>query len=299
MVTPLDQRPRSGPYSGLNARSAKRFLAQAFTEAGLPFAEEDALEIVLDATGLDRTGLMLRGTEFLSPEVFETIKINMARRLDGEPVDHILGWREFFGRRFVISAEVLSPRADTEALIRAALSGLKDVSNPRLLDLGTGSGAIGLTLLAERSDASLLATDLSDAALSAARGNAEALGVESRAEFAHGPWWDAVPDDTRFDAILSNPPYIDSSAMQTLEPEVANYDPALALHGGTDGLDAYRAILNGALDRLKPGGWLGLEIGYDQGAAVMTLVQAAGFTAVTLTQDLGEQDRVVSAQKPV
>jgi len=156
MVTPLDKRPRSGPYSGLNARSAKRVLAKAFEEAGLPFAEEDALEIVLAATGLDRTNLVLGGTEVLAPEVLDIISGHMHRRLSGEPVDHILGWREFYGRRFILSADVLSPRADTENLIRGALMRLEKISDPYILDLGTGSGAIGLTLLPWKSRAQML-----------------------------------------------------------------------------------------------------------------------------------------------
>lgn len=297
MVIPLDQRPRSGPYSGLNARSAKRFLAQAFAEAGLPFAEDDALELVLDATGLDRTTLMLRGTEFLAPEVFDKIKDGMARRLAGEPVDHILGWREFYGRRFIITKDVLSPRADTETLIREALSALKNTPSPRIIDLGTGSGAIGLTLLGERPDARLVATDLSDAALNIAQQNAKALNVQDRVIFKQGPWWDALEQTETFDAILSNPPYIDAEAMTQLESEVADYDPALALHGGEDGLRDYRTILDGATAHLHPHGWLGLEIGFDQGQSVSVLVQTSGFSDIQVHHDLGGHDRVISARK--
>ncbi len=297
MVIPLDQRPRSGPYSGLNARSAKRFLTQAFTEAGLPFAAEDALELVLDATGLDRTSLMLHGTEFLAPEVFDKIKKGMARRLAGEPVDHILGWREFYGRRFVISKDVLSPRADTETLIREALKALKNTPSPRLLDLGTGSGAIGLTLLAELPEATLIATDVSEAALTIAQTNAETLNVRDRVMFKQGAWWDALDRGETFDAILSNPPYIDATAMTQLEQEVADYDPALALYGGEDGLRDYRAILEKAASHLKLNGWLGLEIGFDQGESVSTLVRTAEFSNIQVHRDLGGNDRVISARK--
>jgi len=299
MVIPLDQRPRSGPYSGLNARSAKRFLTQAFTEAGLPFAAEDALELVLDATGMDRTSLMLHGTEFLAPEVFGKIKEGMARRLAGEPVDHILGWREFYGRRFVITKDVLSPRADTETLIREALKALKNTPSPRLLDLGTGSGAIGLTLLAELPEATLIATDVSEAALTIAQTNAETLNVRDRVMFKQGAWWDALDRGETFDAILSNPPYIDATAMTQLEQEVADYDPALALYGGEDGLRDYRAILEKAASHLKLNGWLGLEIGFDQGKSVSTLARTAGFSDIQVHQDLGGHDRVISARKSI
>ncbi|MEP3656057.1 MAG: peptide chain release factor N(5)-glutamine methyltransferase [Litorimonas sp.] len=297
MVTPLDQRPRSGPYSGLNARSAKRFLTQAFSEAGLPFAEEDALEIVLAATGFDKTALMLRGAEFLEPEVSQTIRENMSRRLSGEPVDHILGWREFFGRRFQISGDVLSPRADTETLIRGALTRLNQAPKTRLLDMGTGSGAIGLTLLAERQEAELLSTDLSDSALEIAKINARSLNVASRVSFACGSWWEAVPTDRIFDMILSNPPYITDAAMENLETEVIAYDPDLALRGGTDGLDAYRIIIEGAPTRLELGGWLGLEIGFDQAKSVTTLLKTGVWDAVSVEKDLSGLARAIWARK--
>ncbi len=296
MITPLDQRPRSGPYSGLNARSAKRFLARAFTEARLPFAEDDALEIVLAATGFDKTALMLRGAEFLSPEIFDTIQNHMERRLAGEPVDHILGWREFYGRRFHITAEVLSPRADTETLIRGALSRLKEGSNPHLLDLGTGSGAIGLTLLAEVEGATLMATDLSKAALDIAKKNARNLRLKDRIKFSWGKWWDAVQKDRLFDMILSNPPYITDTAMQTLETEVADYDPDLALRGGPDGLEAYRVIIAEAPDYLRPSGWLGLEIGFDQAESVKPLFDLNIWDDLTVNRDLGGLDRTIWAR---
>lgn len=297
MVTPLNERPKSGPYSGLTARSARRFLTQSFAEVGLPFAEEDALEIVLAATGLDKTGLILRGTETLDTDRVETIKDHMNRRLAGEPVDHILGWREFFGRRFQISKDVLSPRADTEGLIRGALSRLKTIPSPNILDLGTGSGAIGLTLLAEKPAARLIATDVSGAALEVAKTNAKILVVETRINFSLGSWWRAVPKDARFDMILSNPPYITDKAMEALEGEVAAYDPELALRGGADGLEAYRIIISEAGEFMNPQAWLGLEIGYDQGAAVLNMLSDTIFTNISLEKDLGGLDRVIWAQK--
>ena len=296
MVTPLDQRPRSGPSSELNARSAKRFLTQTFVEAGIPFAEDDALEIVLAATGFDRTAMMLRSTDSLAPEVFEVIKSHMTRRLSGEPVDHILGWREFYGRRFIISSDVLSPRADTETLIRGALARLEKTLHPSLVDMGTGSGAIGLTLLAEKLDSELVATDLSEAALSMAQVNAKSLDLENRVTFTQGAWWDAVHTDSLFDMVLSNPPYITNAAMETLETEVIEYDPDLALRGGSDGLDAYRIILADARTYLKPGGWLGLEIGFDQAHALTTLLQDGSWDNIRIDKDLGGMDRAVWAQ---
>lgn len=297
MVTPLDQRPRSGPYSGLNARSAKRFLTQAFLEAGLPFAEDDALEIVLAATGFDKTALMFRGTEFLDPGVFQTITDHMERRLSGEPVDHILGWREFYGRRFKISKDVLSPRADTETLIRDALLRGDQTRPAKFLDLGTGSGAIGLTLLSESPLWALHATDISEAALHIAKSNAKDLELSDRVNFFKGEWYKAVPNGETYDMILSNPPYITNAAMETLETEVTAYDPDIALRGGRDGLDAYRLIIASAQDYLKSGGWLGLEIGYDQAEALKNLLSETIWEDVSVNQDLGGHDRTVWARK--
>jgi len=283
----------------IDIRSARQHLTDAFLAAGLPFAEEDALELIFAATHLDLTGLILRGREVLSAEALALINAQMERRLSGEPVDHILGWREFYGWRFSVTSDVLSPRADTENLIRGALLRLKSIPDPKLLDLGTGSGAIGLTLLAERSDAALMATDLSNAALAVAAKNAAELTLQNRVEFCQGAWWDAVPDDATFDMVLSNPPYITDAAMEELEEEVTGYDPDMALRGGADGLMAYRVIIAKAADYLKPAGWLGFEIGFDQGEALQNLLPAEDWTQIKVEQDLGGLDRVVWAQKQV
>lgn len=293
MVIPLHERPRSGPYSGLNARSAKRFLTQQFNAAGLPFAEEDALEIVLAATGLTRTTLALQGTEFLDPETFTTIREHADRRVAGEPIDHILGWREFYGRRFRVTQDVLSPRADTETLVRLAI---KNIKGTEVLELGVGSGAVLLSVLAERDRVRGTGTDISSAALNIAQANAKSLSLQ--AQWHQGSWWEAVSDTTTFDAVLSNPPYITNAAMTELEREVIGYDPDISLRGGPDGLDAYRVILADIRTYLRPGGWLGLEIGYDQGASVSDLCAAVGLRDITVTRDLGGHPRVVSAIAP-
>jgi len=279
-----------------SARVAKRVLTQAFIEADIPYAEEDALEIILAATGLDKTALILKGTDPLPIEEYIVIESYMARRLLGEPVDHILGWREFFGRRFHISADVLSPRADTETLIRGTLKRLNASTQTHILDLGTGSGAIGLTMLAEVPQTNLTATDISNAALAIARKNAETLGLLERARFRQGEWWSAVSPKSVFDMILSNPPYISDAAMETLDVEVANYDPDIALRGGVDGLDPYHIIIAGAAAHLKSGGWLGLEIGFDQADALKNLLEAGPWHNIRVNKDLGGLDRVVWAQ---
>ena len=235
----------------------RRALAKRFSDAGLPFAAEDALDLVLGVSGLSRAEVVA-GAELPDADALEAAAL---RRLQGEPVDRILGHRDFYGRRFSISG-VLSPRGDTEVLLLAALEAVRDVDAPRLLELGTGSGALAVSILAERADARVTATDISEAALRTAAANAEAHGVDDRLTLLRSDWFAAV--EGTFHAVLSNPPYIDDAAMEALSREVAEHDPDLALRGGADGLDAYRAIVPDARAHLVPGGWLGVEIGFDQ-----------------------------------
>lgn len=297
MTIPLDQRPKSGPYSGLTLNSAKRFLAQQFRTAGLDTPELDARLLVMAATGLDHAELIARGTEFTPPDALEQIRRLSERRLSGEPIDHILGYREFYGRRFNINKDVLSPRPETEGLIEAALGLYDEADAINCLDMGTGSGAIIITLLAERTAWTGTASDVSKAALDVARENADNLGVAARLRFQHSSWFEGFDGrDGQFDLILSNPPYIDAAHMAALPDEVAGYDPALALFGGADGLEAYRILTRQAQGYLKPQGWLGLEIGYDQKKAVTDLLLKAGFKDVKCRQDLSGHDRVILAQ---
>lgn len=296
MVTPLHMRPRSGPYSGLTIRSVKRFLAKQFDTAGLPFADEDALDLLLGLTGLSRTEYTLRGTEFLTEAEFSALKSAAERRLSGDPVDRILGWRDFYGRRFAID-NVLSPRGDTEVLLLAALDAVQNVPSPRLLDLGTGSGALALSLLCERADATAIATDRDAKALTTAQANAKSLGVADRLSLLQSDWYADIKA-TEFDAVLSNPPYITTRAMTALDPEVANHDPDAALHGGRDGLDPYRIIVPGAHAHLKSGAWLGVEIGFDQVEAVTRLFVDTGYERVSCLRDPAGLDRVVHGYWP-
>ena len=287
--------PIYAPYSGLNYRSAKRFMARQFLEAGFPFPDEDALDLVLGVTGLSHADYAARGREFIDADTFARVRDAADRRLAGEPVDRILGYRDFYGRRFAIDG-VLSPRGDTEVLLLAALEAVADVDAPRLLELGTGSGALAVSLLAERADARVVASDVSEDALATAARNAQAHGVSDRLSLARSDWFADLPA-APVDAVLSNPPYITDEAMAALSPEVRLWDPELALHGGADGLTAYRIIVPGAAARLAPGGWLGVEIGFDQGEAVAALFDAHGFGDVRVLPDPAGLDRVVCGRK--
>lgn len=294
MVVPLDQRPRSGPYSGLNANSAKRFLTAQFTEAGLPTPDIDAKLLVMAATGFTPVDMITRGTEFLSQEAFMRISDYAARRVGGEPVDHILAIRGFYGRDFWVTLDVLSPRPDSETLIDCALEKLRGVDAPRILDLGTGSGALAVTLLAEIPRAHVQATDISPEALHVAAENAQTHNVSGRISFMKSDWLQTVGG--HYDLIISNPPYIDAKAMGQLSDEVLDYDPRIALYGGEDGLDPYRVIMRDAPAHLNKDGWIILEIGYDQGVSVPDILRAAGFINTELRRDLGGQPRCISAQ---
>jgi release factor glutamine methyltransferase len=272
-------------------RSAKRLMTQQFKAADLPFAEEDALDLLLGLTGLSHTDYVMNGTNALSPEQFSALRNAASRRLSGDPVDRILGWREFYGRRFVID-NVLSPRGDTEVLLLAALTAVQDMPNPTFIDHGTGSGALGISLLCERMDAAALATDLAADALKTAQMNAEAHRVTDRLTLLQSDWFDAVPD-RKVDAILSNPPYITTRAMTGLDREVSDHDPDGALHGGEDGLDPYRVLIPNARGYLKPSGWLGVEIGFDQGQAVKDLFRDSDYRDIRLVLDPAGLVRVV------
>lgn len=268
-------------------------MEKQFESAGLPFAGEDALDLVLGLTGLSRTDYVLRGHEVATSEQMEALRAATDRRLANKPVDRILGWREFYGRRFEID-NVLSPRGDTEVLLLATLDAIKSVPAPHILDLGTGSGALAISLLYERPDARAVATDISEAALMTARRNAQALGVSDRLTLIQSDWFEEVPD-AFFHAVLSNPPYITSAAMGELDADVAQHDPELALHGGEDGLIPYRQIVPAAERFLASNGWLGVEIGYDQGPSVQSLFESSGYEDVKITQDPAGHDRIVSA----
>ena len=287
------------PLDPLPIRAAVREAAERLRDGGKPNAQAEAREIVGRALGLSRAELVGRSapgvaSQGVASEDLAEINAVLERRLAGEPLDSIIGEREFFGRLFRVTPDVLSPREDTEALVRATLAALDGVETPRVLELGLGSGAVAITLLAERPDMSVMGVDISPFALLVGENNAVRHGVADRLDLAEGSWFEPV--EGRFDAVVSNPPYITDAAMRTLEREVRDFDPALALAGGPDGLDAFRVIAGQARAHLEPGAPLLLEIGYDLGAGVAALLARAGFADVRVTPDLAGHDRVVIAR---
>lgn len=277
----------------MDITALKRSVIMQFREVGLDRPDVDARALLMAATGFTHTDLIARGREVPSAKALKLITDYTARRVAGEPVDHILGHREFYGRRFKVSKDVLSPRPETEMLVDAALDILKDKPKARILDLGTGSGAIAISILGEARDAQGVAVDFSKAALDIAGDNAAAHNIQTRLTLLEGSWF--APVSGYFDVILSNPPYITAAAMEGLDVEVIGFDPDLALCGGEDGLMAYHAIIAQAANHLSSDGILLFEIGYDQGKSVSDLLTKAGFTDISVHKDLSGHDRMIKA----
>jgi release factor glutamine methyltransferase len=216
------------------------------------------------------------------------------RRAAGEPTQYIVGWREFYGRRFRCDRRALIPRPETEHVVEFALAALPEGGAGRAaLDLGCGTGAIGITLAAERPGLKVTLTDISAGAAELGRENAEALGVAERCDFRVGDLFDAVPPDARFDVLVSNPPYVKSG--DPLPREIAQHEPRQALDGGPDGLAVLRRIAGGAAARLNAGGLLAVEIDGEQGEAAHSLFLEAGLSDIRVIKDLAGLDRVVVA----
>lgn len=248
------------------------------------------------AFAMSRLDLVIREHQPVKPSNLAAFRAALVRRLEGEPVFRIIGSRPFRGLNLAMSADTLEPRPDTEALVDLALSQLAAQDRLQqhlsILDLGTGTGAIGLAMLAELPDASAVLTDISAGALKTARENAAANNFASRAQFLESNWFDAVSG--RFDLIMSNPPYIPSAIIAELDIEVRNHDPLRALDGGPDGLDPYRVIARDALAHLQPAGLVAVEIGHDQAAPVTAIFEAAGYRLLELRKDLGGRDRALA-----
>jgi release factor glutamine methyltransferase len=267
-------------------------------QAGIETPELDARLLLCHAACLTHEAYIVAAGQRLPPEAARRLDEAVARRLKREPVARIVGAREFYGRKFLIDRHTLDPRPDTETLIEAALGhierrGLRN-SPLKLLDLGTGTGCILITLLAELPRAEGVGTDISEGALGLAAANAERHGVGPRASFLRADWLDGV--EGKYDLVLSNPPYIASGEIEALAEDVALYDPHLALDGGPDGLDAYRRIAARAGQVLAPHGKLLVEIGAGQEEAVAAIFQAAGLKLdpdQALRPDLAGRPRVV------
>lgn len=269
----------------MTVAEALRAGAARLSGAGIDGAARDARLLLASAMGVDPARISLMTEDKLTETQAASFNWMLESRIARQPVAQIIGHRQFWGRDFIVTSDVLDPRPETETLIAAAL----DAPAPkRILDLGTGSGILALTLLAEWPDAKAVAVDVSEAALSVAARNADRLGVANRVTFHHGSWFDGL--EGQFDLIVSNPPYITSAEMTALSPEVRNWEPHLALEAGPDGLEAYRAIAAGLDTYLTPGGQALLEHGVGQGPALRDLFAAWDAES---RADMDGRDRIV------
>jgi release factor glutamine methyltransferase len=262
---------------------------QAIQQSGLVLV--DARVLLAHVLQRDRAWLVAHADDLLTREEIAAFLALARRRRDGEPVAYLSGIREFWGLELAVTPDVLIPRPETEALVEFALSKLREDRPLRVLDLGTGSGAIALALAHERPCAAVVGTDRSPAALDVARANAVRLNV-GNVEFINADWYRGAPPGP-WDLIAANPPYIGAGDPHLAEGDL-RFEPAMALSPGGEGVVALREIIGGARNHLANGGWLAVEHGYDQSAVVQQLFRDAGFADVTATRDLAGIHRVVA-----
>ena len=251
------------------------------------------LEVAADVT---RTDIITDPYRVLTDAQMATLEQFLERRARREPVSHIIGRKGFWKILLQVNKNVLTPRPETEVIVDEVLKAFPEQMPFHMLDLGVGSGTILLAVLAERPAAKGLGIDVSEEALAVARENAANLGLDGRAALLRGDWTTGLGDDS-FDLVVSNPPYIATPVIDTLEPEVRDHEPRLALDGGPDGLDAYRLLAGEILRVLKPGAMFAVEIGHDQSKPVEALFRQAGADNVRTIKDLSTHDRVVTGSK--
>jgi release factor glutamine methyltransferase len=290
----------TNPFAGQTVEGARRMVTARLKSGTIDSSELDARILASAALGLDLTGMIAAAARLVTSDESIRLEDFTRRRLGGEPVARILGLREFWGLPLKLSAATLVPRPDTETVVELALEMSRAATGSgrrlRIADLGTGSGAILLALLSELPDAEGFGTDLSADALQTAHGNAVRLGLADRATFVACDYAAALSGT--FDLIVSNPPYIRSAEIMDLATEVRDHDPRLALDGGIDGLDAYRALIPQAARRLASQGALVVEVGHGQSGDVGSLMTAAGLTLEGLARaDLAGIPRAVGGRK--
>lgn len=288
-------RRKPGRGSAVRAGDLVRETGLALRSAGVEHSAMDAARMVSRATGVDRCALLAHPERGVGDGEAAAVRRMAARRASGEPLQYILGLCAFWKDDFLATPDALIPRPETELLVECGAAVLEGVSRPRVLDLATGGGCVGLSILRERPDASVVATDISLSALSLAGRNASALGLERRYSRVLadglGPW---CPGVARFHLVVANPPYIAAAEWGALPPCVRDWEPRTALDGGWDGLRFYREWVPLALGLLAPGGVVLMEIGFGQGPALGRILSGSG-TAHVLVRDLSGVDRVFAA----
>jgi release factor glutamine methyltransferase len=260
-------------------------------------AKLEAQLLLKTALKVDRAWLITHDSDPLGVNIHEVFQALLSRRLKGEPIAYILGYREFYGLKLIVTPDTLIPRPDTETLVEAALAKIPLHAMADILDLGTGTGAIALAVAHHRPHAQMLAIDASENALAIAQQNAKNLDI-ANVQFLHSNWFSDINHHERFDLILSNPPYIEERDAHLQQGDL-RFEPTSALASGKDGLDDIRRIVADSVIHLKPQAWLMLEHGYNQALAVSDLMAENGLVDIETIQDLGGNDRVTMAKNPL
>lgn len=271
-------------------REAVEFGTKCLTDAGVPDAALDAWYLLQMACKIERSYYYVHGEEDITQDAQKEYEIAVQKRAEHIPLQYIIGEQEFMGLRFKVNSNVLIPRQDTETLVEQVLKIVKP--GMKVLDLCTGSGCVLISVLKNAPELTGMGSDISKTALLVAKENAKLHEVD--AEWVRSDLFDNITET--FDVIMANPPYIPTGEILSLMPEVRDFEPENALDGGADGLDFYRKIAGQVKDYLNPGGYVYMEIGYDQGEAVSELMRNAGFTEVEVIKDLARNDRVVKGK---
>jgi len=263
----------------------------ALASAGIETADLEARILLEDIAGISRDEFFFSKDKELPKNIAADIETIIRRRITGESLGRILGYRDFWKSRFILSPDTLEPRPDTETLIEEVMR--DNISPKTILDLGTGTGCILLSLLQEYPEAHGVGIDKAEGACITARENARRLGLDSRVTILNGSWFDPLPTDSKFDVIVSNPPYIPSAEIRNLQVEVKNHDPILALDGGDDGLLPYKYLCSNLKKYLVTDGIVVLEFGVGQAGDIIRIVEDAGATLIRVTNDLSGHARVI------
>ena len=271
-------------------REAVEFGTKCLTDAGVPDAALDAWYLLQMVCKIERSYYYVHGEEDITQDAQKEYEIAVQKRAEHIPLQYIIGEQEFMGLRFKVNSNVLIPRQDTETLVEQVLKIVKP--GMKVLDLCTGSGCVLISVLKNAPELTGMGSDISKTALLVAKENAKLHEVD--AEWVRSDLFDNITEN--YDVIMANPPYIPTGEILSLMPEVRDFEPENALDGGADGLDFYRKIAGQVKDYLNPGGYVYMEIGYDQGEAVSELMRNAGFTEVEVIKDLARNDRVVKGK---
>lgn len=287
--------PQDGAW---NILALLQWTTRFFESKGIESARLDAELLLAHALGCRRIELYARYDDVPRGETLDRFREWVRARGRRVPAKYLIGEAEFYSMTFAVNPSVMIPRPETELLVERVVQVLPEGQERLVADLGTGSGAIAIAVAKERPQARIVATDASEDALAVARSNAERHRLGERIEFRRGDWFAALENGAAFDAVVSNPPYVSRPELEQAMPEVRDHEPRAALDGGEDGLDALRVLVAGAAAWLKPGGWLLVEIGASQGAAVRQLAEETGdYDTVDVAPDFQSHDRIVSMQR--